>query len=131
MPQRIAAAMLVVLGSLALLIAVVGLYGVVAYAVAQRTREFGIRMALGAVAGDVGRMVLLQGMRITAAGVIAGLAIGAGVAWAIRGFLLVPPFDPLTFALAPLLLAAAATLASWIPARRATRADPLEAIRAE
>jgi predicted permease len=131
MPQRIAALMLGVLGGLALLIAAVGLYGVISYAVAQRTREFGIRMALGALAGDVRSMVLRQGMRITAVGLLIGSGIAAAVAWVIRGYLLIEPFDPVTFVAVPLLLAGAAAFASWIPARRATRADPLAAIRTE
>jgi predicted permease len=131
MPQRIAAALLVVLGGLALLVAAVGLYGVIAYSVAQRTREFGVRMALGAVAADVSRMVLGQGLRVAAVGLLIGAGLAAALAWAIRGFLFVPPFDIPTFIAVPALLAATAAVATWIPARRATRTDPLVAIRAE
>jgi putative ABC transport system permease protein len=131
LPQRIAAVALGALGGLALLIATIGLYGLVAYTVAQRTREFGIRIALGALAPDVRRMVIGDGLRVTAFGVAIGIALALALSWLVRAFLLVSPFDPLAFLVVPLLLMAAAAMASYLPARRATRVDPMVALRSE
>ncbi len=120
------------LGLLAIVLAAIGLYGVVAYAVSQRTREIGMRMALGATSGDVQWMVLGRGLRITAAGIAAGLLLSAvAVRW-LRGYLYgLSPFDPIAFAGASLAWVIVAMLASWYPARRATRVDPLTALKYE
>ncbi len=117
---------------LALLLAAVGLYGVLAYAVAQRKSEIGIRMALGANHADVSALVLKEGMKPAAAGIMAGL-LGALFATQVLKSLLfgTAPTDPLTFCLVPLLLLAIAALACYIPAARATRIDPTLALRTE
>lgn len=119
-------------GSLALLLAVIGIYGVKAYSVSRRTREIGIRMALGAEPGAVRRMILQEGAAMTVAGLGLGLLLGIGVGRACSSMLYqVAAIDPFVFTLAPAVLAVAALLASWFPARRATRVDPMVALRAE
>jgi putative ABC transport system permease protein len=116
----------------ATLVATCGLYGLMAYAVARRRREFGVRMALGAQRRDVLRLVLTRALRIVAAGVIVGLAGAVGVTRVLQTFLFgVTPTDPVAFASVTLLLLAVGLLASWLPARRATRIDPSVALRAE
>jgi len=120
------------LGSVALLLAVLGVYGVTAHGVARRRREIGVRMALGATRAAVLRLVLREGALLTAAGLTAGLLLGAGAASAMGRFLFeVHPFDPLVFALAATLLAGSAMLSCWLPARRAARVDPMVALRSE
>jgi predicted permease len=134
LPQRIAASVAGSLGSLALLLATVGLYGVMAYAVTRRTREIGVRIALGADHRDVLRMVLRQGLRLTAIGSIGGLALAGAAAFGLSsaGLLFnVSMFDPIAFGGTVLLMVAVALLATYIPARRAARTDPLTALRAE
>jgi putative ABC transport system permease protein len=131
LPQRIAAGVLALLGALALGIAAIGLYGVVSYVVVQRTHEFGIRTALGAAAGDVMRMVVMQGLRLALTGVVIGAALALVLARFLGTMLLVSPADPLAILAAATLLTGVAALASWLPARRATRVDPLTALRAE
>jgi ABC-type antimicrobial peptide transport system permease subunit len=119
-------------GFVALLLAVTGVYAMMAYAVAQRIHEIGVRMALGARTGQVLRMVVGQGLSIAAIGVGIGLAGAFAVTRLMAGLLEgVSPSDPLTFALVALLLASVAVLASWIPARRAARVDPMVALRSE
>jgi ABC-type antimicrobial peptide transport system permease subunit len=116
----------------ATLIATCGLYGLMAYAVTQRRREIGVRMALGAGRGDVLRLVLTRALGIVVAGVIVGLAGAAGVTRVLQTFLFgVTPTDPLAFTIVTLLLMAVGLMAAWLPARRATRIDPCAALRAE
>jgi len=120
------------LAGLALLLAMVGVYGVMSYSVSRRTQEMGIRIALGAQRSHVLRMVIRQGMSLALIGVIAGSLLASLVAESLSVFLFgMEPFDPLTFVFAALALLAAGVVASYLPARRATRADPLEALRSE
>jgi predicted permease len=128
---RAGAALFSVFGALALILATVGVYGVKAYAVARRTREIGIRMALGAQRGTVERMILREGAVMLAGGILLGIFLAAVTGKLISGMLYnVGALDPLAFTIAPLVLAAAALLATWLPARRATRIDPMKALRA-
>jgi putative ABC transport system permease protein len=116
----------------ATLIATCGLYGLMAYAVTQRRREIGVRMALGATRHDVLRLVLTRALRIVVAGLIVGLAGAAGVTRVLQRFLFgVTPTDPIVFTIITLLLLAVGLMAAWLPARRATRIDPWAALRAE
>jgi len=128
--RRFAAVALGGFAALALFLAAVGIYGVLAYSVTQRRREIGVRMALGARHATVRRMVLADAMRA----VLPGVAVGLAGAWALsrmlRGMLYgVGEHDPLTYAGVALLLTAVAVAASWVPARRATKVDPMIAIR--
>jgi putative ABC transport system permease protein len=124
--------LLVAFAGLALVLATVGLYGVIAYSVSQRTREMGIRLALGADRPAVLRLVMSQGARLTVIGLIAGLLGAAGVTRVMVGMLFgVSPLDPVTFVLVGVVLGLVAVLASYFPARRATRVDPVVALRAE
>ncbi|HUK31824.1 MAG TPA: ABC transporter permease [Candidatus Acidoferrum sp.] len=130
--QRFNMALLGAFAALALLLAAVGIYGVMAYAVGQRTQEIGIRMALGALPENVMRMVLAQGARLAVFGVVLGLGAGIALTRLLRTLLFeVKPGDPATFAIGAAILFAAAIAACWIPARRATRVDPLVALRYE
>jgi putative ABC transport system permease protein len=118
--------------TLATLLAAVGIGGIVAYAVAQRGRELGIRQALGASPADVVRMVLSEGVRLAAFGITAGLILAAFGTRLLRSFLFgVDSADPLTYGAVALALAAIALAAAWIPARRATRVRPADALRGE
>jgi putative ABC transport system permease protein len=131
-PKRLLMVVLALFSGVALTLAAVGLYGVMAYAVTQRTPEIGIRMALGAHPGDVLRRVLGRGMLLTASGIVPGLAAAYGLTRLMSTLLFgVSATDPATFAGVAALLAAVALLASWIPARRAARVDPLVALRGE
>ena len=116
----------------AVLLAAIGLYGVMTRAVSARFREFGVRLALGARPGQIERLVLGQGLRLVLIGSVIGIAGALGVTRLLRALLFeVNPVDPVTFAVAALVLGSVALLACWVPARRATGADPLEALRAE
>jgi predicted permease len=126
------ASLLAALGLLAIVLASIGVYGVVACSVAQRTREIGVRMALGAAPLDVQWMVLAHGLRITAIGIAVGLLLSAATVRLLRGFLYgLSPFDPIAFVTASLAWIAIAMLAGWHPARRATRVDPMTALNFE
>ena len=130
--ERGASSVLGVFGGLALLLSALGLYGVMAYAVARRTREVGVRMALGAARPQVLRQFVGEGVRLASVGLVIGLVIAAGLTRVIERFLYgITPTDIITFALCAALLGAVATLASLIPARRAARVDPMVALRTE
>jgi len=130
--RRFTTLLLGVFAGVALLLAAIGVYGVLAYATAQRTQEIGIRMALGADRGMVLRMVLTGGVKIAAAGLILGIAGALGVTHVLSGLLFgISPRDPLTFAVVPALLLVVALAACWIPARRAVRIEPVLALRGE
>ncbi len=131
-PLRLGAVVLGSFGALALLLAAIGIYGVTAYSVAQRTRELGIRMALGADARALVRLIVRQGLTLAAIGLTFGLLGAVLLARLMSGLLSgVSAFDPLTFALIAGGLLCVALLACWIPARRATKVDPLIALRCE
>jgi ABC-type antimicrobial peptide transport system permease subunit len=129
---RVNAALLCAFAGAALLLAAVGIYGVIAFGVVQRTRELGIRMALGAGASNLLHMVVSQGMRPVLAGVGLGLAGALAGTRLLRGLLFgVAPTDPTTFLVVTAFLLAVALLASYLPARRAARSDPMIALRNE
>ena len=130
--QRLSAGLLSVFGGLALVLARIGIYGVVSYSVNRRVREIGVRMALGATPAEVQTMVLTEGIRLVAMGVVAGLAIALIGARAVEGMLFATsPRDAATFVLVPSILTLVAILACWFPALRATRIDPATALRDE
>ena len=131
-PPRFRMWLLALFATTATLIATCGIYGLMAYAVTQRRREIGVRMALGAGRRDVLRLVLARAIRIVAAGLLAGLAGAVVVTRVLQRFLFeVTPTDPIAFAAVTLLLMAVGLMAAWLPARRATRIDPTTALRAE
>jgi putative ABC transport system permease protein len=130
--RRITLILLGVFGVLALALGAIGIYGVLAYSVAQRTHEIGIRMALGAQRGDVVRMILAQGARIAGAGVVVGILASFGLTRLMTNLLFsVSPADPATFAAVAIVLVLVALLASYVPARRTLRVDPMIALRHE
>jgi ABC-type antimicrobial peptide transport system permease subunit len=117
---------------LALLLAAVGLYGVLSYSVGQRTREIGVRMALGAQSADVVSMVVRHGFKLASLGLLLGAAAAFALTRLLRTVLYeVSPFDPASFAAVAIVLALIGLFACWLPARRATRVNPIEALRAE
>ncbi|HUI41217.1 MAG TPA: FtsX-like permease family protein, partial [Terriglobia bacterium] len=131
-PRRFNMLLLGIFAAIALALATVGIYGVMAFSVTQRTHEIGIRMALGAERGDVLGLMVRQGLGMTLAGVV----FGVGGAWVLTRFLAgflygVRPTDPATFVVVSAVLVAVSMLASYIPARRATRVDPMVALRYE
>jgi putative ABC transport system permease protein len=131
-PHRFRAVMVGTFAGLALLLAMVGIFGVLAYSVEQRTREFGVRIALGASAASVMRLILGSAARVVAIGGVIGLAAAAALSRTISTFLFgVEPLDPMTFGVVGLILAATAAIATAAPAWRATRVDPVEAFKAE
>ena len=131
-PQRLGAALIGVFGLLGLLLASIGVYGVLAFQVAQRSREIGIRLAIGATVQGVLGLVLRQGARLALIGGAIGLILAAVVTRYLRSFLFgVSPLDPVTFLAVPVVLMFVALLASYIPARRAARVTPLEALRSD
>jgi predicted permease len=130
--QRFNVVLMTVFGSAALLLAAIGIYGLMAYSVAQRTREIGIRMALGAEAEQVRRMVVFQGMRLAVVGVVVGLTAAFGLTRLMASFLFgVQARDPAVFIVMPLLLTIVSIVAVWLPARRASTVNPLIALRYE
>jgi putative ABC transport system permease protein len=130
--RRVSMQLFAVLAIAALLLAAIGVYGVMAYTVTQRTQEIGIRMALGAQRSDVLGLVVRQGMILAAIGVVAGLIGAFGLTRVMASLLFnVRPDDPVTFLAISLLLVAVAFLACYLPARRAARVNPIEALRAE
>ena len=132
LPQQIAGGLIGSFGIVALLLSLLGLYGVIARNVAQRGREIGIRLALGAEPGSVLRLILTQGWRLTAVGLAIGLALAAAGARLLGGFLPgISPLDTTAYAGAAVLLGAAATTAMWLPARRVLAVDPARALRSE
>jgi putative ABC transport system permease protein len=131
-PRRFSMLLLGLFALIALFLAAVGLYGVVAYAVSQRTREIGVRMAIGAQAGDIRRLILGGGLRLAVVGVVLGTAAALALARLVASMLYeVTPFDPASYAATALVLLAVAALACSVPASRAMRLDPLAALREE
>jgi putative ABC transport system permease protein len=131
-PRRFTVALLGLAGALALVLALIGVYGVISYAVERRTHEIGIRRALGAQAGDVLSLVLNQAMTLVAVGIVLGV-LGALALTRVLTTLLfdVRPTDPGTFAIVAVLLAGVAFIAGYLPGRRAMRVDPTDALKAE
>jgi ABC-type antimicrobial peptide transport system permease subunit len=128
--RRVIMSLIMVFAAMALLLAAIGLYGVMAYQVEQRTREIGIRMALGARAGHVARMVVLDSARMAAVGIVLGIGAAVGLSRAMGSMLYgVTGLDPLTYGLTSVLLAGVVLVATYLPARRATRIDPMVALR--
>ena len=130
--QRLSAGLLAVFGGLALLLATIGIYGVISYSVRQRTREIGVRLALGATVDDIHRMILREGARLVGIGVVAGAGVSLAAAGRVGSMLFLHnPRDVLTFTLVPAVLAVVGVVACWIPAVRAANVDPSVALRDE
>ena len=132
MPARVGAILAASFGALGTLLAAIGLYGVIAFSVSRRTREIGLRMALGARQGTVLGMVMRQGFGLAAVGLMAGAVLAGGAAFGLSGLLYgITPLDPVAWALAMLTMLAAAAAANFVPARRAMRVDPMTALRTD
>jgi putative ABC transport system permease protein len=130
--RRLGMVLLAIFAGLAIVLASIGLYGVMAYLVGQRTGEIGIRVALGAGPGVVRRMVVMEGMRVAAGGILLGALAALGLTRLLQSFLFdVRPSDPSIYAGISVLICGVAFCACWVPARRASRVDPLVALRAE
>jgi ABC-type antimicrobial peptide transport system permease subunit len=130
--QRFNMLLMTVFGASALLLAAIGIYGLMAYSVAQRTQEIGIRIALGAEAEQVRRMVVVQGMRLAVVGVVLGLGAAWGLTRLMTSFLYqVRALDPMVFIVIPLVLMIVSLIAVWLPARRASSVSPLIALRTQ
>lgn len=132
LPARLGGEVLGGFGLLGLLLAAVGVYGVMAYSVAQRTRELGIRVAVGADHRSVIRLVLGEGMRLALIGTVIGLVAAAGASQLLRGLLYnVNPLDPIAFLTVPLVLVGVAAVAVYLPARKAASVDPMKALKVD
>ena len=128
----LAAGLAGVLGCLGLILALVGVFGVISFTVSQRTNEIGIRMAMGAAGSTILRMILLQGVWIISAGLLLGIALAIAISRLVANFISgVSPYDPLTYISVSALLSAVALLACYFPAQRAMRVDPMMALRYE
>jgi ABC-type antimicrobial peptide transport system permease subunit len=124
--------LLTMFGVVALVLAAIGIYGLMAYSVEQRTQEMGIRMALGADRGTIRKLVVWHGMRLALIGVALGIAAAFGLTRFLASFLYgVKSVDPMAFIAVPLILTAVALLAVWLPATRASKVDPMQALRME
>jgi len=124
--------LLTIFGAIALVLAAIGIYGLIAYSVQQRTQEIGIRMALGADRASIRKLVVWNGMKLTLLGMLIGLAASFGLTRLIASFLFgVKTWDPTAFIVVPLVLAAVAMVAVWLPATRASRVEPMRALRIE
>jgi ABC-type antimicrobial peptide transport system permease subunit len=124
--------LLSIFGGSALILAAIGIYGLMAYSVQQRTQEIGIRMAMGADRGRITKMVVWQGMRLTVVGVVIGVGAAFGLTRLVASLLYgVQPWDPMVFVSVPLVLSAVALFAVWLPALRASKLNPMEALRTE
>jgi ABC-type antimicrobial peptide transport system permease subunit len=129
---RLASSLIGVLGAAALMLASVGLYGVLAWTVSRRTREIGVRIALGAQSNEIIKMILRQGLVLIFMGIVVGIAVSLALTRLIEGVLYsVSPADPSTYATIAMLLTVVALLACWLPARRAAKVDPMVALRQE
>jgi predicted permease len=132
LPQRMAAIISASLGVLALLLSGMGIYGVIAYMVTQRTREVGVRVAIGAQGREIMGLVVRSGLRLALPGILIGIVLALGLAQLMRAFILgVAPLDPITFTVVPALLLAMIGIATWVPARRAMKISPMVALRSE
>jgi ABC-type antimicrobial peptide transport system permease subunit len=124
--------MLAIAGSMALALGILGIYGVISYTVSQRTREIGIRLALGAQKSELKWMFVRSALVLTGVGVAIGVSVAAGVMQLMKSLLFgISPLDPFTYVVVPLILVTAAAVASYLPARRAAMVDPVVALRAE